>query len=557
LQDYLNKILLGCALVGTGIILGLIIIYPPAVLVKLTFFPREGLSDLPQILGEILSRGTRRAFLNSLFTASGVFLFSTFTGTVLAWLRVRTNLPGKAILDALVLLAFIIPPYILGIAWMQLFGSGGYLNRIISLMSPDTEYSFPYYSIGAAVIVLGLHLYPLIYFSIRNNLQQLDPLLETAAVQCGASRLHTFTSITLPGILPGMLSAGLLVFSRAIANFSVPALLCLPVRKEMITTRIYASLGSLDSRTAALLSFCLVLVSTLLYVLQLQVLRRFSWGNAKKPGNLPQEQGSSLGRYYLPVSFITAAFFLVTIGLPLGAMLISSFMKRWGLPLKGEYLTLHNYVHLLSGEKTRKAFVSSLSFGAGAGIIALGIGGTVALLSHTIRSRSSRLIEAVASWPMAFPNITLAVAAILTWNRAPFFLYGTPYCIIATYAALFTPIVMKQIAGLLENQDPRLIHAARTSGAGPVGCFLTVTLPTILPGVGSGLLLCILIALREIPIALMLYSAGQETVGVLLFGMQSQSYGLEMTSALAITVIALIFTGNLVIQKIKRRVVHV
>jgi ABC-type Fe3+ transport system permease subunit len=121
------------------------------------------------------------------------------------------------------------------------------------------------------------------------------------------------------------------------------------------------------------------------------------------------------------------------------------------------------------------------------------------------------------------------------------------------FLSLRYPLVLKQISALLENQDPRLVQSARTSGAGPARSFLTVTLPAILPGIESGLLVCMLIALREIPIALMLYSAGQETTGVLLFGMQSQSYGLEITSALAVTIIVLIFTGNMFITGIKRR----
>jgi iron(III) transport system permease protein len=104
---------------------------------------------------------------------------------------------------------------------------------------------------------------------------------------------------------------------------------------------------------------------------------------------------------------------MLTVVLPLGAMLTSSFMKRWGLPLERQYLTLHNYLHLLTGEKTRRAFLNSLSYGTGAGILALLVGGSTAFLSHTRRAGAGQVLEAVASWPMAFPNIVLAVGAIL------------------------------------------------------------------------------------------------------------------------------------------------
>ena len=528
----LNKIFAIAALTGTGLILSLIVLYPPLVLARQALLPGGDFSH-------ILSRGTLKALNNSLITATGVFLFSSFIGTLLAWLRVRTDIWGKKMMDACVLLAFIIPPYVLGISWMQIFGSGGYLNRLTNVLVPGSNYSFPYYSMGATMLVLGLHLYPLSYFAIKNTLLQLDPELETASIQCGASRRRTFFAVTLPGIFPALLSTGLLVFSRALANFSVPALLCLPVRKELLTTRIYASLGSLNTRDAALLSFGLVLISTLLFSLQIYISACFSRGVVKRPGWKQSGSIQPLGRFRTPATLTAGLFLFLSVILPLWAMLLSSFMKRWGLPLKPQYLTFHNYLHLLTGEKTRRAFLNSLGFGAAAGGIALIAGSATAFISHTRRSAAGRILEAVASWPMAFPNIVLAVGAIMAWNRAPFYLYGTARCIIAAYAALFTPLVMKQISALLENQDPLLLQAARTSGAGPAHCFTTVTLPSILPGIESGILVCMLITLREIPIALMLYSSGQETTGVLLFGMQSQSYGLEMTSALAVTIIIL------------------
>jgi iron(III) transport system permease protein len=116
--------------------------------------------------------------------------------------------------------------------------------------------------------------------------------------------------------------------------------------------------------------------------------------------------------------------------------------------------------------------------------------------------------------------------------------------IVAAYAVLFTPIVMKQTIGLVRSQDERLSQAAQLAGAGPLSRFFHVRFPALLPGLRSGLLICVIIAAREIPISLMLYSSGQETLGVLLFGMQSQSYGLEMTSALSLLIIVAILAGR-------------
>ncbi len=235
-------------------------------------------------------------------------------------------------------------------------------------------------------------------------------------------------------------------------------------------------------------------------------------------------------------------------------MLISSFLKRWGLPLELQYFTLNNYRELfVFGGKTSKAFANSITYGVVAASLALVIGGATSYFAHSAKTTRSKILEAIATWPMAFPNIVLAVAAILAWNRGPLRLYGTPWAIILTYMVLFIPIVMKQVTGLIQNHDKSLLYAARLSGASPFKSFITITLPILSPGLKSGFIICFLIALREIPISLMLYFSGQETVGILLFGMQSQEYGLEMTSALSILIIVLLILGNIIVKHITRK----
>ncbi len=535
-----------------SLILAFFILYPPIVLF-VQGFSQTSSSQGVALLEVFRHKGTWVACLNSLTTALLTTFLTFVIGFSLAWLEVKSDFRFKKAISSFSMVAFIIPPYIMGLAWVQFFGRNGYLERMLRSFFTFQEYTFPYYSTGAVAIVMALHLYPLMYMSLRNALAQQEKNLEKAALLSGASLWKTARTITLPLIRPSMFATGLLIFSRTMANFTVPALLALPARKEYLTTLVYSAISGLDIATAASVSLFLVAISTLLFWSQHSLAKK----GQRYAGSGQERGGSSLVALKGHTLWVSVLFFLAmgsTVILPLVTMFISSFLKRWGLPLQWQYITIANYVQLLSPKGgALLAFRNSIVYGVVAASFALVIGGATAYIAHTSKTFRSKVLESIATWPMAFPNIVLAVAAVLAWNRAPLRVYGTPWAIILTYMVLFIPIVMKQVTGLIQNYDTTLLAAARLSGATPLQSFVTITLPILAPGLKSGFIICFLIALREIPISLMLYFSGQESVGVLLFGMHSQSYGLEMTSALSMVIIFLLLIGNLIVKRITRK----
>uniref|UniRef100_UPI00272A9882 ABC transporter permease n=1 Tax=Vallitalea guaymasensis TaxID=1185412 RepID=UPI00272A9882 len=181
------------------------------------------------------------------------------------------------------------------------------------------------------------------------------------------------------------------------------------------------------------------------------------------------------------------------------------------------------------------------------------IGSLVLYLFYINKNKLTSSFMIIVTWPIAFPNIVLAVAATLSFINKPLKLYGTKWIIIITYIALFIPIAVKNMSGIIENIDKSLIKASRMSGASILSTLKNIIIPLIAPGMTSAWILCFLIALREIPISLLLYSSGTETLGVMLFTLQSNSYGLEMTSTLAVVIIIMSLIGNLIIKKVRRR----
>jgi iron(III) transport system permease protein len=509
------------------------IVYPPLNL----FITGTSSGSGTALDGELL-----KAAGNSLQLAGAVFVLATLIGGVLAWVVVKTDLPGKRYIDHLALISFAIPPYVLALSYLQVAGRGGYAQRIINALLGADTYTADPYSLFAAILILSLHLYPLMYFNIRNSLKKVPPETELAATLSGARIMTSIRTVTLPMIRPSIVSTGLLVFSRSLANFSVPAALCLPAGIQVVPTGIYAALSGFDVQRASWYSLLLVLISTAMNIMTLRFMiieTTFLKGSSRSGLTIRLTRAVKI-----TLAGMIFIFFLLSNLIPLSSMFISSFLQRWGLPVSREYLTLQNYRYLFSSPDILRAFRNSLVYGITAGGIAAVIAGACTLFVHRKRTLFSQLIMFLVTWPMAIPNTVLAVASIYAFNRWPLKLYGTPWGIIMTYSVLFSPIIYRQIEGLMVLYDQRYTAAAVTCGASRLQVLRTIILPFLLPGFSSSMLICLMIALREIPISLLLYSSGQETVGVLLFGMQSQSYGMEMTSALSMVLILIILAGN-------------
>jgi len=541
LKNYFDTYALRGALLLLSFILILFYIYPTV------FLFYKGIVNFDYTISNFIV-----PFINSLKISLGVFFLTSIIGGLLAWIVVKTDFPFKKLVDNFCIIAFAIPPYIIALSWLQIFKRNGYFERFVKIVFHIDDYTSTPYSLFAAIFVLTLHLFPLMYFSIKNSLRNIDPKLEQAAQLAGADNIYVFRKITLSLIKPSIMSTGIFIFSRSLANFSVAALLCLPARIEVSTTLIYSSLTMLDTSKAAFYSLLLVIFSSSLYFMQIYLINKKKKISLK--GSIQNRDISilNLNKYKILVVFLVFLFFTLVSIIPSITMLISSFLKRWGLSLLIDHLTLDNYKEIFHyNSKAILAFKNSFLYGGVAAFFATIIALSCSILSHYL-SKGYRIFEAIASWPMAIANTILAVAAIFSFNTYPFKFYGTAWGLIFTYMVLFTPIIMNQIISLLKSQDISLFNAARLSGYNKIKSFYKVVFPFLLPGIKSGILVSLMISLREIPISLMLYSTNQETVGVLLFGMQSQSYGLEMTSALSVVIVLIILLANYLNSKIKR-----
>ncbi|HEY2922387.1 MAG TPA: ABC transporter permease subunit, partial [Candidatus Binatia bacterium] len=214
-----------------------------------------------------------RALLNSVWISCATAAMCMVLGTLLAFLVVRTDLPGKRTLRTLLVLPYALPSFFAAIAWIQLLGPQGYLARLFLQVFGMTAVPWNIYSAGGIVFVLTAHYFILVFITVAGALERMDVSLEEAARASGATTDQIMRQITLPLVLPAIMAGGLLAFIGALANFGIPALLGMRARFFVLTTSIYYALAIPDFGLATALSSLLVLVALVSVAVQFGIQR--------------------------------------------------------------------------------------------------------------------------------------------------------------------------------------------------------------------------------------------------------------------------------------------
>ncbi|MBT4906923.1 MAG: iron ABC transporter permease, partial [Rhodospirillaceae bacterium] len=182
-----------------------------------------------------------KAFLNTLIISSGSTILATFLGVSLAWINARTNCPGRDYLEPYNLIPFFLSPFIGAIAWHNLGEpQTGLLNNWVrdifgvdwALINIDNIYG--------VIWVTGIFFAPLVYLFVVGSLRRMDPSLEDSARTTGAGLIRTTMTITLPLVMPGILSGAIIVFVTSAGEFGVPFKLSAPYGWETLTTQIFS-----------------------------------------------------------------------------------------------------------------------------------------------------------------------------------------------------------------------------------------------------------------------------------------------------------------------------
>lgn len=499
---------------------------------------------------------TRVAFANTLVIGASATLLATALGVALAWLVVRTDLPAARLFRLAFMLPFFVPAFISAIAWLQIIGPVGYFNQAYKALVGTSEPLFRPYGPGGIIALLVLHTYPLVYLPVAAALDRFQPVMEDAARVSGASARRVFRDVSLPLLAPSALGGMFLVFVTSIADFGIAAVLGIPARYFVLTTRIYQVALDYDTRNnlafAATQSLLLVAVAGAALLAQRAAIARRQYSVAGAQGRgvdrLP------LGRWRVPLAALAGLFAVVVLIAPLVAVALAALTKIAGFAPTPGNLTLRNFaVAFVETAATQRAVRNSLVLAALSATLVTALGFAIAHLRLRARLPGGGALESLATLPYAVPGTVVGLAFILAFARPVFGLqlYNTLGIILVAYLARFLAFGITTASAALRGVSETLPAAARVSGASWWRAQRDTVWPLVRPALLGGWLLVFVPCLAELTVSALLYSAGNETVGVAVFNLLETGI-IAPAAALALVLMLVALGGSLLAQWLTR-----
>jgi iron(III) transport system permease protein len=477
-----------------------------------------------------------RALWRTVTVAGAATLLSALIGTAAALALGLCRLPMRRVLAFLFVLPMLIPPQIAALSWITALGPSSTLLNALGL-APPLGARHPLYGPGGIALLLGVQHAPLVFLPLMAALRRFPAGLVEAARLAGAGQGAVLGGIVLPLLRPALAGALALAFVAAIGNFGIAALLGIPANHLLLTVLIWqrlAGLGPAGLSEAALLSLLLAALAAAALWAEARAgrrSRRFITAGATAPA--PR---LTLGPWRWAVTAAISLYLAAVLALPLASLVATALVPAIGVALTPATATLRNLEAVLFVQQnTAVAFRNSLALSAAAAVILVG------LALAMVRVRLPGLVRAIIDLPYALPGVCLGVAVILV-HLSPLpvigvSLYGGLGLILIAYLARFQALALKPIAGAAARLDPALEEAARLAGAGPLTRLVTIALPLLAPAAAASGILVALTALNEITVSILLYAAGSQTLGVVVFGLHD---GGAVGQAAAVSVVGLV-----------------
>ncbi len=448
-----------------------------------------------------------------------------------------------------------IPPQVTALAWVQMSGPSSPLLKALHI-APPLGSPQPLYSVGGIALLYGVQHAPLVYLALRAGLMTIPRDGMEAARLSGASALRTFRDIVLPLALPGMIAGAAIAFVSCIGNFGIPAILGIPASIYTLSTLVFTKFAAFTDRTfgeVALLSGVIALISVAGLAVQERALGGRDYrilGVSGAAACLP------IGRWrfvLLPILAILLFFMLVA---PFLALVAGALVPAYGVPLTFETLSFHAFEEVLLRQAiTRTAFANSLFLAVVTAIGLLALSMLAGYLLTRRRDAAARVVANMIEIPYALPGIVVAVAFILVFAAPlPVFgvtLYGTIWIILIAYFASFFAVSLKPVVSAYRQLDPALEEAARLAGAGFFTRLKDILIPLVAPAAGASVILVFLIACNELTVSALLWSAGTQTLGVVIYNLDD-SGGSDLASALSVLVVLMVVAMMLLLEGIAK-----
>jgi len=516
----------------------------------------------------------RQAFVNGFYLASGLALIAVPLGGMLAFLMVRTDLPGRAWIAPMLLVPIFVSPMVIAFGYVVSMGPVGFytvwVRNLLSVVGfegdPWNVYSFP-----AIVVIAGLTHVPHVYLYASAALKSLGSDVEEAARVAGASPLQVALNVSLPMIMPALAYSGVLVFFLGFEVFGLVLVLGDPEGHLVLATYLYKltnKLGTPSYHLMAAVAVCLVAVTMPLVMLQRWLLKSANKYVSIK-GKGARQKALPLGKWRWIAFALIAFWLLFTVIVPLSGIALRTFVSHWGDGVKlMEVLTLQNFRDVWNQPSLVRGIVNTVLIGVIGGALAVVCYSAIALAMHRKNDGITRFLDYSVLVPRAVPGLLAGLSFLWVFLFVPSlldnFLKGfdndvarwlsdsfipqlrslrsTIFSVWLAYSVVWMAYGLRLITTALLQVGPELEEAARAVGAQRGQVTRDVTLPLVKYGLLGAWLMVFLIFEREYSTGVYLLSPGTEVIGSMIVSMWAAG-AVELVAALSFINITLVAIG--------------
>ena len=472
----------------------------------LLFLSSTALQGLFSLDENVLRGQTLTLLFNSIAVAGAVTTLGTSLGFVLAFLTVKTDLPGKKYWQVALILPMCIPSYIGAIAYTSLLAPRGLVYDWIG------QDLWNIYGRDGVIFVLTLFTFPYSYLICLSRLKELGSTWEESALDLGKNVRMTLLKVVIPLCRPALASSALLIALYALADFGSIALL----RYNTFTTSIFYQLESFHQQRASLMGFILLSLTCLMVYGRDRFILRTHHETSKKKTGKPYLY--PLERYKWPCLFFLSTTITLSFILPVFTMTTHLFSSQedwqhmWGPLVNGGALALLT------------ATIITVC-------LPLIIYGTKVFSSFFAIKLCQRVIPSL----YGLPSILTALGVLLIAQEYLGNLYGTLFPLLLALIIRFFPVAMEAMNWENKSLSQDLMETSYNLGRGHLKTLKRIFIPLTKRGTAAGFLLVFIGALKELPLQLLLCPPGFRTLSVELwinaqeaFYGQAALYGLLM-----------------------------
>ena len=478
----------------------------------------------------------RDALVHTLVSSFSAAAIATVIGFIFAYCACYIKMRAKRFFNVIAILPIISPPFSVALSIILLFGNKGLITHTILGLASNNIYGF-----GGLLFAQVFSFFPMAYLQLNGVLSTIDPSIEEAARDMGASRLQTFLKVTIPLSLPGIVNSFLLMFIKCAADFGNP--MTIAGGYNTLATRIYyQAVGGYELQRCTALAMLLLVLTMIVYLISKLFVEKRTFvtitGKATRERTMIEEKHITI-----PLTVI-CCIFAVIVGVIYVMIPVVSFVKLWGINYS---LTFANYIE--AWKIGKQALMDTVKLA----VVTTPITGVIAMLMAFLIVRKknplNKPMEAVGMFGMIVPGTILGYAYVLLFNSAPLYLTGTFLILVASCCSRYLPVGLQSGITSLRQIDPSIEEAASDLGANSLQVFTKITLPLIKSSFFGGLVYTFVRTMTAMSALVFLVSARHKLLTISILDQVDRGrYG--TASAMSTMLIVVVYIAILIIYRL-------